>query len=110
MTVPPPPHPHSHTNTETCCFLQGRDINLDIKRVVAYRHWCNKLWNAIRFAMLNLGQGVGGDLVGAGCRTSRASLAWDMDTHRGPDGRNARVRCACSGFAAFCRACMHALL
>lgn len=36
---------------------QGRDVNLDIKRVVAYRHWCNKLWNAIRFAMLNLGPG-----------------------------------------------------
>ena len=35
--------------------LQGRDINLDINRVVAYRHWCNKLWNAIRFAVLNLG-------------------------------------------------------
>ena len=34
---------------------QGRDINLDIKRVVAYRHWCNKLWNAIKFAMINLG-------------------------------------------------------
>ena len=36
--------------------MQGRDINLDIKRVVAYRHWCNKLWNAIKFAMINLGQ------------------------------------------------------
>lgn len=34
---------------------QGRDINLDIQRVVGYRLWCNKLWNAIRFAMLNLG-------------------------------------------------------
>lgn len=34
---------------------QGRDINLDINRVVSYRHWCNKLWNAIRFAMMNLG-------------------------------------------------------
>lgn len=28
---------------------------MDIKRVVANRHWCNKLWNAIRFALLNLG-------------------------------------------------------
>lgn len=37
--------------------MQGRDLNLDIKRVVAYRHWCNKLWNAIRFALLNLGKG-----------------------------------------------------
>ncbi len=36
-------------------ITQGRDINLDIKKVVAYRHWCNKLWNAIKFAMKNLG-------------------------------------------------------
>ena len=34
---------------------QGLDINLEIKKVVAYRHWCNKLWNAIKFAMRNLG-------------------------------------------------------
>jgi len=32
-------------------------VNLDIKRVVAYRHWCNKLWNAIKFGMLRLGEG-----------------------------------------------------
>lgn len=39
-----------------CAYTaQGRDINLDIKRVVAYRHWCNKLWNAIKFAMQYLG-------------------------------------------------------
>eukprot|EP00899_Mesostigma_viride_P028366 jgi/Mesvir1/8714/Mv02646-RA.1 len=36
---------------------QARDINLDIMRVVGYRMWCNKLWNAIRFAMMNLGEG-----------------------------------------------------
>ncbi|CAL5362932.1 unnamed protein product [Camellia sinensis] len=30
-------------------------INLDIQRVVGYRQWCNKLWNAVRFAMSKLG-------------------------------------------------------
>ncbi|CAI5534142.1 unnamed protein product [Closterium sp. Naga37s-1] len=34
---------------------QWMNINLDIQRVHGYRLWCNKLWNAIRFAMLNLG-------------------------------------------------------
>ncbi|KAF0852931.1 Valine--tRNA ligase 1 [Andalucia godoyi] len=32
---------------------QGRDINLDVGRVQGYRQWCNKLWNTIRFALLN---------------------------------------------------------
>ncbi|CAL5392091.1 unnamed protein product [Camellia sinensis] len=35
--------------------LKSDKINLDIQRVVGYRQWCNKLWNAVRFAMSKLG-------------------------------------------------------
>ena len=31
--------------------VQGRDINLDVKRVVGYRQFGNKLWNVIKFAL-----------------------------------------------------------
>lgn len=34
--------------------VQGRDVNLDISRVVGYRQFCNKLWNAVRFAITYL--------------------------------------------------------
>ncbi|CAL0305995.1 unnamed protein product [Lupinus luteus] len=34
---------------------QSDKINLDIQRVVGYRQWCNKLWNAVRFAISKLG-------------------------------------------------------
>ena len=65
---------------------QARDINLDIKRVVTYRYWCNKLWNAIRFGMMNLGEGFSPD---------PAATRRDKAKRRGGSGGGEELPLAC---------------
>ncbi|XP_042636050.1 valine--tRNA ligase-like, partial [Catharus ustulatus] len=41
-----------------CAYTaQGRDINLDVGRVLGYRHFCNKVWNGAKFVLRALGEG-----------------------------------------------------
>ncbi|CAI9595211.1 unnamed protein product [Staurois parvus] len=36
--------------------VQGDDINLDVTSVLAVRHFCNKIWNGVKFTLTALGE------------------------------------------------------
>ena len=70
----------------TFCSLatQGRDIRFDLGRVEGYGNFCNKLWNAARFVLINTeGKecGPGGDEGGIGL-PERWILSLLQRTHR----------------------------
>ncbi|QQR79597.1 MAG: valine--tRNA ligase [Deltaproteobacteria bacterium] len=63
--------------TLTALAAQGRDIKLSEETIEGYRNFCNKIWNASRFAMMQI------ENVGAGPRACPES---DAQTNQGGHG------------------------
>ncbi len=44
--------------TLTAMAAQGRDIRLSEERIAGFRNFCNKIWNAARFTLMNMGEAL----------------------------------------------------
>ena len=69
---------------------QGRDVNLDVQRVAAYSKFCNKLWNATRFAFMYIGRDTAG-----GATFKPGSLPVSLALSPGGGATGPRVDLAC---------------